>query len=66
MHLKPEFAPHALRPRVQRAHKEKRGDRDDLHFFRVKHFYRSLSAANSSRSVRTLLCENLFRFIDSR
>jgi hypothetical protein len=66
MHLKPEFAPHALRPRVQRARKEKREGCDDPHFFRVKHFYRPLLAAISSRSVRTLACENVIRLIDSR
>jgi hypothetical protein len=66
MHLKPEFPPHALRPRAQRAQKEEREDCDDPNFFRVKHFYRSLSAANSSRSVLALVCENLIRLIDSR
>jgi hypothetical protein len=66
MHLKPEFASHALRPRAQRAQKEKREDCADPHFFRLKHFYRPLSAANSSRSVLAFVCENLIRLIDSR
>ena len=63
---KPQFAPHALRQGAQRTQEEKREDCHDPRFFRVKHFYRPLLAANSSRSVRTLLCENLIRLIDSR
>jgi hypothetical protein len=66
MYLKVEFAPNALRQGAQRTQEEKREDCDDPHFFRVKHFYRPLLVANSSRSGRTLLSENLIRLIDSR
>jgi hypothetical protein len=66
MHLKPEFASQALRQGAQRTQKEKREECDDPHFVRLKHFYRPLLAVNSSRSVLTLVRENLIRLIDSR
>ncbi len=51
MHLKVEFAPYALSPRVHRTQTEKCGNSGSAHGFPGKHFYRSLSAAISSRCV---------------